>query len=95
MFRVEVHKGAVRFTVHAQPRASRTEVAGEHGDAVKIRLAAPPVEGAANTELVLFLAKKLGVPKAAVRVMKGERGRRKLVVIEGVTEEAVRAGLGR
>ncbi len=77
-----------------QPRASRTELAGAHGDALKIRLAAPPVEGAANRELVAFLAGRLRVPKSAIQIVKGERGREKLVEVAGVSEEEVRARLG-
>ncbi len=86
-------EGAVRFTVYVQPRASRSEVAGEHGDAVKIRLAAPPVEGAANKELVTFLAKKLGVPKSAIRIVSGERGRRKILEVSGITVRSVREAM--
>ncbi len=85
--------GAVRFTVYVQPRASRSEVAGEHGDAVKIRVAAPPVEGAANKELVTFLAKKLGVPKSAIRIVSGERGRTKILEVSGITVRSVREAM--
>ena len=80
----------VRFDVMVQPRASRTEIAGPHGDAIKVRLAAPPVEGAANKELIAFLAKRLGVPKSAVRIVKGTHGRHKVVEVEGILEEKVR-----
>jgi uncharacterized protein (TIGR00251 family) len=93
MVRVEEREGSVRFTVRAQPRASRTEIVGGHGDGVRIRLAAPPVEGAANAELISFLAKKLGVPKSAVRVVKGERGREKLVEVDEIGAEEVEARL--
>lgn len=92
--RISEGDGAVRFTVHAQPRASRTELAGSHGDAIKIRLAAPPVEGEANAELVGYLAKLLGVPKSAVRVITGQHGRRKTVEVMGVDAATVRARLG-
>lgn len=85
--------GAVRFAVHAQPRASRTELAGSHGDAIKIRLAAAPVEGAANAELVGFLAKLLGVPKSAVRVVTGQHARRKTIEVMGLDAATVRARL--
>lgn len=85
---------AVRFEVRVQPRASRTEVAGPYGDALKVRLAAPPVEGAANRELVAFLARALGVPKSAVRIVRGETRRSKLVEVEGRGEEDVRRLLG-
>ncbi len=79
-----------RIAVRVQPRASRTEIAGAYGDAVKIRVAAPPVDGAANAELVAFLAKRLGVPKSNVQIVKGERGRDKLIEIDGVSDEDAR-----
>ncbi len=80
-----------KLILHVVPRARRTEVVGMHGDAVKIRLAAPPVNGAANAELVRFLAERLGVPRAAVTIATGHAGRRKTVTIEGVeTAAAVR-----
>ena len=87
----------VRLTLHIQPRASRTELTGRHGDAIKIRLAAPPVDGAANAELVSFLADRLGVPRAAVVIRHGESGRRKTVEIGGLSaaEAEQRLELGR
>jgi hypothetical protein len=91
MLRVETIPGGVRFSVHVQPRASRSEVAGLHGDALKVRLTAPPVEGAANDELVALLAKQLGVARSAVQLVRGARGRRKIVQVHGVTVEVVRA----
>lgn len=71
--------------VHVVPRARKTEVAGRHGDAIKIRVAAPPVDGAANAELCRFLAERLGVPRAAVRIASGAASRRKTVEVLGVT----------
>jgi uncharacterized protein (TIGR00251 family) len=85
---------AVRFLVYVQPRASRTEIAGDHGDALKIRLAAPPVEGAANAELISFLAKRLGVSKSAVRLLRGQRGRQKLVEVDGLDPKELTRRLG-
>jgi uncharacterized protein (TIGR00251 family) len=76
--------------VRVQPRASRTELAGTHGDALKVRIAAPPVEDAANAELVTFLAKRLRVPKSAVHIVKGVRARDKVVKIEGVSGDEIR-----
>jgi uncharacterized protein len=73
--------------VHVQPRASRTGLAGQHGDALKVRLAAPPVDGAANEALVRFLAELLGVPRSAVRLERGTTGRSKLVAVDGLTPE--------
>ena len=82
-----------RVAVHVQPRARRTEVAGMHGDAVKVRLAAPPVDGAANEELVRFVAERLGVPRSAVRIAAGAASRRKVVEVDGMGADAVRAAL--
>ncbi len=83
----------VLLTVHVQPRASRTQVAGLHGDALKIRLNAPPVDGRANAVLCAFLAERLGRPRSAVEVVQGKTTRRKVVRIEGVTREDVLARL--
>ena len=76
--------GAV-LTVHVQPKAARTACAGIHGEAVKIRIAAPPVGGAANRELIRFLADELSLPAAAVRIESGGAGRYKRVRLDGVT----------
>jgi uncharacterized protein (TIGR00251 family) len=86
---------SARLVVHVQPRARATAVAGRHGDAIRIRLAAPPVDGAANAELVRFLAERLGVSRSAVQIAGGAAGRRKSVVIEGLTaDHATRLLLG-
>lgn len=82
--------GGVRLTVQVQPRASRTEVVGLHGDALRIRLSAPPVDGAANDALVRYLAERLGLSRSAVTVVSGLSTRRKVVVLEGVTPEEAR-----
>ena len=84
----------MRLQLHVQPRASRTEVAGPHGGALRIRLAAPPVDGEANAELVAFLARRLRVPKAAVTIVRGETGRRKVVEVAGVSAGDAAAALG-
>ena len=76
--------GAV-LTVYVQPNADRTELAGMHGDALKIRVASPPVDGAANAALCLFLSEVCGVSKGAVVVQSGHHGPRKRVVVKGVT----------
>jgi uncharacterized protein len=73
------------------PRAATTAVAGRHGDAIKIRIAAPPVDGAANDELIGFLALRLGVPRSAISITAGGSGRRKTVAIDGIdTAAAIR-----
>lgn len=80
--------------VLVQPRASRTEVTGVHDDRIKIRLAAPPVDGAANEELVRFLSDALGIPKRGVAIQVGETGRRKKIRIQGLSADQVRERLG-
>ena len=70
------------------PRASRTEVAGTADGRLRVRIAAPPVGGEANEELVRFLARRLGLPRAAVAVTAGAAGRRKTVLAQGITAEA-------
>ena len=77
--------------VHVQPRASRSEVVGTHGTALKVRVHAPPVEGAANDAVISLLSVHLGVPRRAVRIVAGAASRSKTVDIEGTTEAAVRA----
>jgi hypothetical protein len=88
--------GGIRLTVHVQPRASRTEIDGQYGDALKLRLAAPPVDGAANEALVRFLADTLDRPRSAVRLTAGASSRRKTVEVTGIgaAEAARRLGLG-
>ena len=71
------------LAVHVQPRAARTEVVGMHGGAVKIRLQAPPVDGAANDELVRFLAARLGVHRQDVEIVGGATARAKRVRVSG------------
>ncbi len=88
--RVTESAGRVRFSVRVQPRASKSELAGEYGDAIRIRLAAPPVDGAANEELVSFLSSIFAVARKSVRILAGETARSKLIEIEGITERAVR-----
>ena len=75
------------------PRAPRTRVDGERGGAILIRLAAPPVDGAANDALVAFLAETLRVPRRHVTLVAGERARDKRIAIVGLDEASVRARL--
>ena len=89
--RVDVRGTVVRVAVHVQPRASRSEIIGQHGAALKVRLQAPPVDGAANEALVHLLADSLGVSRRSVRVVAGATSRTKTVEVDGTTEDAVRA----
>jgi len=91
---VEATEGGVRLRLRIQPRASRTEIAGLHGALLRIRLAAPPVDGAANEELVRFLAKLLGVPVRSVEVTAGHASRQKTVTVTGVDPVAAAGALG-
>ena len=81
-FRLDA-EGIVTLRVHAQPGARRSEVAGLHGTAVKIRVAAPALEDRANGALVAFLAEKFGVPRRDVRLVSGDRSREKRFEIRG------------
>ena len=76
------------LTLHVQPGAKRTEVAGRHGDAIRIRVAAPPMDGAANAELVRYLADLFDLPRRAVRIEAGTGSRRKIVPVDGLTRAA-------
>ena len=84
--------GAI-LTVHIQPKASTTECVGIHGNALKIRVAAPPVDGAANDALIRFLAQTLSLPLAAVHIESGSSGRHKRIRLRGVTAERIIARL--
>ena len=77
----ESRDGALTLTlrVHAQPGAKRTEIVGSHGNALKIRVAAPAVDGKANAELLRFIAEQFGVPLRSVALLHGDTGRQKLV----------------
>jgi len=83
-----------RLEVKVIPGASRDEVAGTMGNAVKIKLRAPPVEGRANEALVEFLSEQLDLPRRAISLERGETSRQKLLRIEGLDLAAVRARLG-
>ena len=83
----------VVIDVRVIPRAKHTHIDGERDGAILIRLAAPPVDGAANEALIAFLAATIGVPRRNIRVISGERGRRKRVAIAGATRETVTARL--
>ncbi|HWJ36385.1 MAG TPA: DUF167 domain-containing protein [Steroidobacteraceae bacterium] len=85
----------VRLELYIQPRASKTEVAGMHGGVVKIRIAAPAVENAANRALIDFIAQHLGIAKRCVRVVSGGTSRRKVLEIDGVSGDVIAAALRR
>jgi len=79
--------GPLEIAVRVIPRARKTEFAGFRDDALVIRVAAPPVDGAANGALIEFFASAFHVPRRAVHIVSGDRGRQKRVAIDGVTRE--------
>ena len=82
---VTPHATGVRITVRVAPRASKSMIEGVKDGVLRVRLAAPPVEGAANEELIRVIANAFDVPKRAVSIARGERAKTKLVDIDGVT----------
>ena len=77
----------ITLTLRVVPRARKSKIVGVHGESLKVRLAAPPVEGAANRALVAFLARRLGVRKQQVSITSGERSRQKRVHVAGLTAD--------
>lgn len=81
--------GSLLLSLHVQPGAKKTEIVGLHGGALKIRLAAPPVDGKANESLVAYLAQRLEVPRAQVELVSGATSRLKRLRVRGAAGEAV------
>jgi len=86
---VTATRSGVRFNVRLQPRASKNEITGAYGAALKVRLKAPPVDGAANDALVEFLAGTLGVGRRSVRIISGESSRSKTLEVDGITRQRI------
>lgn len=93
-FKITNAQGGAAFPVRVVPRASKNEISGRHGDAVKIRLTASPVEGAANEALIDFLAEILDVRKSQIEILTGHSSRDKVVCVIGLTPQAVEERLG-
>lgn len=81
------------FEVEVQPRSSRASIEGPRGGALRLRLTAPPVEGAANRQCVELLSRALGVPKSAVMIVAGAAAKRKRIRVRGLDPAAVEAAL--
>ena len=77
--------GGVRIQLHVQPGASTSEVAGLHGERIRLRIQSPPVDGRANSAVMDWIAARLGVPRRAVTLVRGEKSREKTVEVRGVT----------
>jgi len=81
--------GSAILTIHLQPRSSRNEVVAVHGGALKIRLTSAPVDGAANAMLIKFMSKRLGVPRSDIEIVSGEKSRKKVLSVEGISIDKV------
>ncbi len=95
MLQIKESDTAVTIKVRAQPRSSRTEIIGEHDGAIKIKLAAAPVNGKANDECRRFLAKLFDVSATSVEIISGESSRDKVVRIQNISARRVLEALGR
>ena len=91
--RMQREGDAITFEVRVAPRASRNRIIGVQDGALKVALTAPPVDGAANEALIKLLAKQLGLAKSAVEIVRGERGRTKLLRVHGADVGALDFGL--
>lgn len=80
-------KDGILLRIHVQPRASKNEIVGIHGDRLKILLKAPPVDGEANAELIRYLSEILSIPKGRIEIISGLSGRQKTVRITGITKK--------
>ncbi len=89
----KTYQEGVLLKVHVQPKAKRDEIAGRYGEALKIRLKAPPVEGKANEALRKFLAKLLKISKSSVKIVAGETAREKKIYLKGVCLKEVQEKL--
>lgn len=89
MIPVDETADGVVFSIRVIPRASRCELAGVQGDALKLRITAPPVEGAANKECVRFLSDMLGVKKSQIKIIAGHRSKNKKVSISGINRKDI------
>ena len=78
--------GSVTFPVRVVPRASKSEIVGELDGSLKLRIASPPVNGAANAEIIRFLAKKLGVPRNDVEIVSGQNSKNKRILVHNLSQ---------
>ena len=89
-----MNEATITLKIHLLPRASRNEICGLHGDAIKVKVTAPPVEGKANMALQRFIAKKLNLAASQIEIMAGQRSREKILRISGISRVAVEKALG-
>lgn len=89
MLRIKESENCVTFSVRVQPRSSKNEICGIYGDAVKIKLTSPPVEGEANKGLIEFLSKALDISKGQIEIIGGHKSKNKLIKMKGVKRERI------
>jgi len=94
VIRIEESSGGVTFAVRVHPRAKKNAIAGEIGDALKLSLTSPPVEGRANEACIEFFAKLLEVPRSSVTIASGQSNRQKVIRVSGLSAEEVRKRIG-
>jgi len=98
LIKITAKNNGVSFAVRVQPRASRSDVAGELDGALKVRLAAPPVDGEANEELIRLMSRLFNVSRSQIVIRSGQTSRNKLIVVEGISvndaEQVLQSTLG-
>ena len=94
MIRVDQHGSSISFQVRVHPRARKNSITGEVGDALKVAITAPPVDGKANAACIEFFAKLLNVPRSSVTIAAGQTSRNKVIRVAGLTAQQVRERLG-
>ena len=94
MIPVQMATGAISFAVKVHPRAKKDAITGQIGDALKLSLTAPPIDGRANEACIEFFAKLLKVPRSSVTIASGQRSRAKAIRVAGVSAEEVRGRMG-
>jgi uncharacterized protein len=95
LIEVNEKNGIVTFKIRAQPRAAKTEMVGEYSGALKLRIAAPPVDGKANDEVIKFFSRLFGVPNRNVEIVGGDSSRDKIIGIHGVSMARVQTLLNK
>ena len=90
MIHIQESAGGVSFTVKIHPRAKKNAITGEFGDALKLSLTSPPVDGRANEACIEFFAKLLMVPRSSVTIASGQTSRQKVICVSGLSAEEVR-----
>lgn len=90
MVPIQVHSSGISFRIRVQPKSARSQVVGAQGEALKLKVTAPPVEGAANKACIELLARELGVPKSCLEITSGQAGRSKTVLVRCTAAAATR-----